>query len=336
LDVWNRLYIQSLRELGPDALGYAEHAQGYQPLREEIATYVARSRAVNCSADEVIVVNGSQQGLDLCARLLLEPGDEVAIENPGYLGASRVFEACGARLRPVPVDREGMVCERLGETAKLAYVTPAHQFPTGAALSLRRRLELIGWARRRGAAIIEDDYDSEYRYSGAPMPALQGLASGVPIVYCGTFSKVMFPGLRVGYLVVPQSLVAAFTRAKWLADRHTAMHHQSALYHFMREGHLERHIRRMRRTYALRRSALMEALDRYFGDRASVSGEAAGMHAYVRFVDPDVAVRAERNKVQLREAGAYFLGKAPADEYLLGFSTLPERSIREAIRRLAS
>ena len=279
-----------------DALGYAEYARGYEPLCEEIAKYVSRSRAVTCSADQVIVVNGSQQGLDLCARLLLEPGDEVAVENPGYSGASRVFEATGARLRPVPVDREGMVCARLGEAAKVVYVTPAHQFPTGVALSLRRRLELIGWARERRAVIIEDDYDSEYRYSGAPMPALQGLATGVPVIYCGTFSKVMFPGLRVGYLIVPQPMVAAFTRAKWLSDRHTPVHQQATLCQFMKEGLLERHIRRMRRIYELRRATLVEALQTHFGDRASVLGEAAGMHAYVRFDDPDIAARAAQEQ----------------------------------------
>jgi GntR family transcriptional regulator/MocR family aminotransferase len=336
LDSWHRLYARSLRILGSDALGYAEYTRGYEPLCEEIAKYVSRSRAVTCSADQVIVVNGSQQGLDLCARLLLEPGDEVAVENPGYSGASRVFEATGARLRPVPVDREGIVCTRLGETAKVAYVTPAHQFPTGVALSLRRRLELIGWARQRRAVIIEDDYDSEYRYSGAPMPALQGLATGVAVVYCGTFSKVMFPGLRVGYLIVPRPMVAAFTRAKWLSDRHTPVHQQATLYHFMKDGHLERHIRRMRRTYELRRTTLVESLHRHFGDRASVFGEAAGMHAYVRFSDSDIATRATRSKVQLRDSGAYYLGKAPANDYLLGFSMLSESSIREGIKRLAS
>jgi GntR family transcriptional regulator/MocR family aminotransferase len=335
LESWHRLYARSLRGLGSDALGYAEYTRGYEPLCDEIAKYVSRSRAVTCSADQVVVVNGSQQGLDLCARLLLEPGDEVAVENPGYSGASRVFEAAGARLRPVPVDREGIVCARLGETAKVAYVTPAHQFPTGVALSLRRRLELIDWARQRRAVIIEDDYDSEYRYSGAPMPALQGLATGVPVIYCGTFSKVMFPGLRVGYLIVPRPMVAAFTRAKWLADRHTPVHQQATLYHFMKDGHLERHIRRMRRTYELRRSVLVESLHRYFGDRASVLGEAAGMHAYVRFGDPDIATRAARNKVQLRDLEPYFLGKAPANDYLLGFSMLSESSIREGIKRLA-
>jgi GntR family transcriptional regulator/MocR family aminotransferase len=335
LEVWQRLYARSLRSLGAAALDYTEHVRGYEPLCEEIAKYVSRSRAVVCSADQVIVVNGSQQGLDLCGRLLLEPGAEVAVENPGYSGASRIFEACGARLRPVPVDREGIVCGRLGTTARLAYVTPAHQFPTGVALSLRRRLELIGWARQHGAVIVEDDYDSEYRYSGAPTPALQGLASEVSIIYCGTFSKVMFPGLRVGYLIVPRSMIAAFVRAKWLVDRHTPIHQQAALHHFMKEGHLERHIRRMRRTYGLRRAALVEALHDHLGDTATVLGEAAGMHAYVHFSDPEVATRARNNKVQLREVEPYYLGKVPANDYLLGFSMLTERSLREGIRRLA-
>ena len=335
LEVWHRLYAKVLRSLGSDALGYAEHVRGYEPLCEEIAKYVSRSRAVACSPDQVVVVNGSQQGLDLCARLLLEPGDEVAVENPGYTGASRVFEAAGARLRPIPVDAEGLVCSRLGDATKLAYVTPAHQFPTGVALSLRRRLELIAWARERRAVIIEDDYDSEYRYSGAPTPALQGLVSPVPVIYCGTFSKVMFPGLRVGYLIVPPSMVPAFVRAKWLADRHTPIHQQATLARFMKEGHLDRHIRRMRKIYEQRRTALVEALDTYFGESAAVSGEAAGMHAYVHFADPNIAARAERNKVQLREAAPYYLGKAPANDFLLGFSMLSERSIREAIKRLA-
>jgi GntR family transcriptional regulator/MocR family aminotransferase len=336
LELWHRLYARSLRSLGSDALDYTEHVSGYEPLCEEIAKYVSRSRAVVCTPDQVVVVNGSQQGLDLCARLLLEPGDEVALENPCYSGARRIFEAWGARLRPVPVDREGLICSRLGTTARLAYVTPAHQFPTGVALSLRRRLELIAWAREHAAVIIEDDYDSEYRYSGAPTPALQGMASEVPIIYCGTFSKVMFPGLRVGYLIVPRPMVAAFTRAKWLVDRHTPIHQQAALCSFMKEGHLERHIRRMRRIYGLRRAALVEALNVHFGDTATVLGEAAGMHAYVRFDDPDVSARAHRNKVQLREVEPYYIGKTPIADYLLGFSMLTEKGLREGVKRLVS
>jgi GntR family transcriptional regulator/MocR family aminotransferase len=336
LEAWRRLYVRSLRELGSEALGYAEHAQGYEPLRREIAKYATRARAVSCSADQVIVVNGSQQGLDLCARLLIDPGDEVVVENPGYRGARGVFRAFGAQLRPVPVDGEGLVCSHLGATARLAYVTPAHQFPTGAALSLRRRLELIRWAREHKVIIIEDDYDSEYRYSGAPMPALQGLASDAPVIYCGTFSKVMFPALRIGYLIVPPTLIDAFRRAKWLADGDAPVHQQVALHQFISEGHLERHIRRMRRTYGLRRAALVESLEIHFGSQASVLGEAAGMHAYVRIPDRGLAARASQNRVQLRKADEYFIVNAPENEFLMGFSMLGERSIREGIRRISN
>ena len=335
LDLWRRLYVSSLKSVGTDALDYAEHGQGYLPLREEIARYVSRTRGISCSSEEIIVVSGSQQGLDLCARLLLEPGDEVALENPGYFGARRVFEACGARLRPVRVDGEGLVCEELGDAARLAYVTPARQFPTGIALSSRRRKELICWARAHRAVIVEDDYDSEYRYSGASMPALYGAAPDVAVIYCGSFSKVMFPGLRIGYLVVPRSLVATFARAKWLVDRHTPVHQQATLHRFMSEGHLDRHIRRMKKTYAQRRTVLLESLAHHFGERVQVLGEAAGTHAYVRLDDPELMARAERNKVQLREADRYYIGTPPPNEYLLEFSMLSERSIREGIRRLA-
>jgi GntR family transcriptional regulator/MocR family aminotransferase len=335
LDLWRRLYVSSLKSIGTDALDYAEHAQGYLPLREEITKYVQRTRGISCSAEEVVIVNGSQQGLDLCARLFLEPNDEVAIENPGYVGARSVFEACGARLRPVRVDEEGLVCSELGDAARLVYVTPARQFPVGVALSPRRRKALMTWARQHRALIVEDDYDAEYRYSGARMPALYGTANDVAVIYCGSFSKVMFPGLRLGYLIVPQSLAATFARAKWLADRHTPIHQQATLHRFMSEGHLDRHIRRTRRTFAKRRAALVDALERHFGARAQVLDEAAGTHAYVRFKDPEIAARAERNKVLIRGADRYYIGAPALNEYLLEFSMLGERSIREGIKRLA-
>ena len=335
LDLWRRLYVSALKEIGTDALDYAEYGQGYLPLREEIVKYVSRTRGIAACAEEIVIVSGSQQGLDICARLFLERGDEVAFENPGYFGARLVFEACGARLRPVRIDEEGLVCGELGDGARLVYVTPARQFPTGVALSPRRREKLLEWARTHRAVIVEDDYDSEYRYSGTPTRALYGTARDVAVIYCGSFSKVMFPGLRIGYLVVPQPLIAMFARAKWLLDRHTPMHQQATLHRFMSEGHLERHVRRMRRTYAQRREVLMEALERHFAGRVQVLGEAAGTHAYVRLDDPEVAARAERNKVQLRDASRYFMGTARLNEYLLEFSVLSERSIREGIRRLA-
>lgn len=335
-EMWRGLYVRTLRQLGQAVWGYADHVQGYEPLRQEIAKHVAHTRAVVCSADQVIVVNGSQQGLDLCARVLLEEGDEVVMENPGYTGARGIFGSSGAQLRAVPVDQEGLVCSRLGSKAKLVYVTPTHQFPTGVALSLRRRLELFRWARAHNAVVFEDDYDSEYRYSGAPMPALQSLASGAPTIYCGTFSKVMFPALRIGYLIVPPELIDVFRRAKWHADRNTPVHQQAVLHRFMCDGHLERHIRRMRHAYELRRTALVESLEMHFGSRAIVLGEAAGMHAYVRIDDPGLLARARCNKVLLRKADEYFIGPAPESDYIFGFSMLSERTIRKGIKRLAN
>ncbi len=333
--LWRRILSRNLRHASHEIFDYADHVQGHEPLRREIAGYVTRSRAVNCTPAQVIVVNGSQQGLDLCARLLFDRGDRVAMENPGYPGAIRTFQAHGAQLQPVPVDHDGIVCRDIGEGARAVYVTPSHQYPTGAAMSLNRRLELLAWARRQAAVIIEDDYDSEYRYSGAPLPALQGLAEDVPVIYCGTFSKMMFPGLRIGYLIVPEPLVAAFTRAKRLADNFTPVLQQAALRDFIAEGHLERHIRRMRRLYGSRRDALLDALNRYFGDTVTIYGGAAGMHAFVRIDDKGLRERAKRNKVQLRSAQSCFLQGGGPDRYLFGFSSLTERAIRDGIRRIA-
>jgi GntR family transcriptional regulator / MocR family aminotransferase len=332
--IWQKLLVRNLRASDLRMFDYSVGGWAHPALRHEIAAYVSRSRAVRAEADQVIVVNGSQQALDLCARLLVDPGDEVAIENPGYQGARQVFEACGARLRPLPVGPEGVEARGLGRRTRVLYVTPSHQFPSGASLSVARRLELIEWAKRSEAAILEDDYDSEYRYNGAPLPAMQGLAGGAPVIYIGTFSKVMFPGLRIGYVLAPPLLAKAFARAKWLADRQTPMLEQAALADFLREGHLERHIRRMRRLYGRRREALVESLDRYFGAGARVLGDPAGMHALVRFEDNGVAARAEAGRVQIASSTPYYLGKAPANEYVFGFSTLGERAIREGVRRL--
>jgi GntR family transcriptional regulator/MocR family aminotransferase len=333
--LWRKLMNRHLRAAKADVFDYADYTAGYPPMRAEIASYVSRMRAVHATFDQVVVVNGSQQSLDLCARLLISPGDEVGFENPGYQGARRIFEAAGARLRPLAVSAEGVVLSDLGRKTKLVYITPSHQFPTGVSMSLATRLELIAWARRSGAVIVEDDYSSEYRYSGPPLPSLQGLAGDVPVIYIGTFSKVMFPGLRIGYLIVPRSLVKTFTRAKWLQDRSTPVLEQKALYDFMREGHLERHIRRMRRLYGARREALAGALARNFGDRVHILGDAAGMHLMAAFDDPRVAERAERNRVQLLSAAAYYLTKPPGNEFIFGFSSVGERTIREGIKRMA-
>jgi GntR family transcriptional regulator/MocR family aminotransferase len=340
--LWRKLVMRHLRAATHELFDYrelfdyAEQSAGYQSLRGEIAAYVARSRAVRCTPEQVVIVNGSQQGLDLCVRLLIDPGDEVAFENPGYQGASRIFQAHGARLRPARIDSDGIVIGDLGPKARLVYVTPSHQFPTGVSMSLARRLELIEWARVQEAAIIEDDYDSEYRYSGAPLPSLQGLANGVPVIYIGTFSKVMFPGLRIGYVIAPPRFVAALKRAKWLADRHTSLLDQAALTDFIREGHLERHIRRMRRLYGRRREVLVEALARHFGDSAKVRGDAAGMHLLVRFDDDGIVESAAARKVLVMSASSYYLTKPPSGEFIFGFSSIGERTIREGVKRLAA
>jgi GntR family transcriptional regulator/MocR family aminotransferase len=340
--LWRKLVMRHLRAATHELFDYrelfdyAEQSAGYQPLRREIAAYVARSRAVHCTAEQVVIVNGSQQGLDLCVRLLIDPGDEVAFENPGYQGASRIFQAHGARLRPARIDSDGIVIGDLGRKARLVYVTPSHQFPTGVSMSLARRLELIEWARSQGVAIIEDDYDSEYRYTGAPLPSLQGLAQDVPVIYIGTFSKVMFPGLRIGYIIAPPRFVTALKRAKWLADRHTSLLDQAALTDFIREGHLERHIRRTRRLYGRRREVLVEALARHFGDSAKVRGDAAGMHLLVQFEDDGIVERATARKVMLMSASSYYLTKPPNGEFIFGFSSIGERTIREGVQRLAA
>ena len=340
--LWRKLVTRHLRAASHELydyaglFDYAEQSAGYEPLRREIAAYVARSRAVRCTPEQVVIVNGSQQGLDLCVRLLLDAGDQVAFENPGYQGARQIFQAHGARLRAARIDPDGIVIGDLGRKTRLVYVTPSHQFPTGVSMSLARRLELIEWARGQGASIIEDDYDSEYRYSGAPLPSLQGLARGVPVIYIGTFSKVMFPGLRIGYVVAPHRLVAALKRAKWLTDRHTSLLDQAALTDFIREGHLERHIRRMRRLYGRRRQVLVESLARHFGAKAQLRGDAAGMHLLVKFDDDRIAERAAENKVRLMSASVYYLKNAPRGEFIFGFSSIGERAIREGVKRLAA
>lgn len=334
LPLWRRVLGRQMRKLAPSVFNYAEHSAGYQHLRDQIAAYVTRLRAVRCSPEQVVIVGGSQQGLDLCARLLIEPGDVVGLENPGYQGARRVFATYGARLQPLPIDASGIVLRGLPRKVRLVYVTPSHQYPTGVSMSLARRLELIEWTKRSGAVVVEDDYCSEYRYSGPPLPSLQGLASGAAIIYVGTFSKVMFPGLRIGYVIAPPSLIPSFQRAKGLADRQTPMLEQAALADFLSEGYMERHIRRMRRLYGSRRESLLDSLRKHFGDGAHVMGDAAGMHAMVQFEDKTITQRARRNRVELVSADEYYLTKPPGNEFIFGFSALPERAIQEGIKRL--
>jgi GntR family transcriptional regulator / MocR family aminotransferase len=334
--LWRRLVSRHLRRTVPEIVGAAAGPHGYPMLRREIATYLARTRAVRCTPDQVIVVNGSQQALDLCARLLLDPDDAVAVEEPGYAGVRQLFAAHGARLHQLPVTDAGASLANVGTDVRVVHVTPSHQFPTGVSMTLPRRLELLDWARGSGAVIIEDDYDSEYRYSGPPLPAMHSLGTGATVIYVGTFSNVMFYGLRLGYVVVPPGLLDAFATAKWLADRNSPMLEQAALADFIAEGHLDRHVRRMRRLYKRRRDVLLDAIARAFGDAARIRGDAAGMHLSVRLPDPRrVRANAAKHGVHIAGSELYYVGKAPADEFLVSFSAIAERTIREGIRRLA-
>ena len=237
MQAWNRILLRCARKALISDLDYGL-AAGNPALRQAICTHLRRSRAVQCDPSRIIVVNGSQQALDLITRILIERGDAVAIENPAYQGTSEVLRTAGARLLPVPVDRQGLDPDRLPERARAVFVTPSHQFPTGATLSLERRIALLDWARRKNAVVVEDDYDGEFRYEGQPLESLQGLDRDSRVVYIGTFSRTVFSSLRIGYLVAPSPLVPALTAAKWLCDRHTPNLEQQTLGRVHRERRL--------------------------------------------------------------------------------------------------
>ena len=257
--LWAQLAARRIRRATAALLLQCE-PMGYRPLREAVTDYLTTSRGVRCTVDQVAIVSGVQEALDLVARIFLNPGDRVCMENPGYIGASRLFEGFGVKISGLPVDREGMAVPppRLRDV-RLVHVTPGHQFPLGVSMSLPRRLALLEWARSSGALIFEDDYDSEYRYSGRPLPALQGLDRSGTVLFAGTFNKVMFPSLRLGYLVLPPDLVEPFAAVRSLTMRHGPLLDQAVLCDFISEGHFGRHIRRMREVYAERLSVLLEA-----------------------------------------------------------------------------
>ncbi len=278
LPAWKRAIQAALVRRQPH-LRYGE-AAGLADLRAALQGYLWRARGMRCEAEQIIVVNGAQQGLDLCARLLLDAGDTAVMEEPGYGLARQVFQAAGAQVVPVPVDGEGLRTDAL-PAARLAYVTPAHQFPLGCIMSVARRQGLIAWAERVGAHIIEDDYDSEYRFDVGPIPPLHSLDGGRRVLYLGTVSKTLSPTLRLGYLVVPPALAGAFVTAKRLADRHTSTLEQAALASLMESGVYERHVRRVRRRNAERRAALLAALKAQLGGAITVVGADAGLHVVI-------------------------------------------------------
>jgi GntR family transcriptional regulator/MocR family aminotransferase len=337
---WRRLLSRQYRTENITNLSYAENGCGEPTLRHAIAGYLARARAVRCAPEQILMVNGSQQALSLIAQVLLNRGDNAALEEPGYQGARHAFQVQGAKLLPVKVDECGVMPTALpARGAKLLYVTPSHQFPTGAVLPLSRRLELLQWAQTTGTWLIEDDYDSEFRYDSRPFPSLQGLASGEQVLYVGTFSKVLFPALRIGYLVVPPALTQVFEKAKWVQDRHNPTLEQRALAEFISEGYFERHLRRMRRLYDQRRQTLVRALQTHFGERVTILGANSGMHLMIRLQtrlsESAIIERAASAGVGIVSASIYYLGHGKGNEFVLGYASLSERKIQEGIRRLA-
>jgi GntR family transcriptional regulator/MocR family aminotransferase len=340
-ELWAGLVARHWRHLTPALSGYGFSA-GYEPLRRAIARYVGEARAVRCEPEQVIVVAGAQQGLDLTARVLLDAGDSVWFEEPGYVGARGAFMAAGARLVPVPVDREGLNVSagvRLNESARMAYISPSHQYPLGVVMSLARRLELLDWAGRTGAWILEDDYDSEYRFVGRPLASLHGIDAGGSVIYLGTFSKVLLPTLRLAYLVVPATLVETFLAVRAMADHQSPIVEQMALAEFIAEGHFSRHIRRTRVLYAERQAALVSAAGELEG-LLELSPSDAGLQL-MGWLPPGVDDRAAGRAACDHDVDAWPLSSFcmhPPERggLLLGYSAWTPREIREGARKLAA
>jgi GntR family transcriptional regulator/MocR family aminotransferase len=344
-DVWSRLEARRWRH--PDHhMGYSDPA-GYWPLREMLCVYLRASRGVNCTPEQIVITSGSQQALFLLSALLLDPGEGVWLESPGYQGAAAPFEVAGARMCLVPVDAEGMdVAYGAAHypDAKMVFATPSHQLPLGTTMSLARRLELLRWASANKAWIIEDDYDSEYRYTGPPLASLQSLDRDDCTIYVGTLSKVLFPGLRIGYVVAPPALVDAIVSAKATIDRHTAIVPQMTLADFMAAGHFGRHIKRTREAYAERRAALLKGIDRHLADDLECGPSDAGLDLYVRFRrghDETRVVQAALERGVEMRALSYYRNRmaTPACEaapgLVLGFAGVTPDEIAHGVKVLA-
>jgi GntR family transcriptional regulator / MocR family aminotransferase len=339
-EIWARLSAQRWRNPPRELLGYGDPA-GYFPLRRSISEYLGAARGVHCEPEQIIIISGSQQGLDLAARILLQPGDAAWIEDPGYLGARGAFLSAGAQLIPVPVDKEGLdVAAGIATepTARMVYVSPSHQYPLGVTMSLKRRLALLEWASQAAMWILEDDYDSEYRYAGRPLAALQGLDKDGRVLYIGTFSKVLFPSLRLGYLVVPPELVETFVRARALSDRHSPSMEQAFLADFIDQGHFARHIRRMRALYAERQEILVSAAQKDLAGLLEVDRAEAGMHL-VGWLNPAIDDQVSSNRaltfgVDASALSSFCMEVKLRPALLLGYAGLPEPDIREGVKKL--
>lgn len=338
-DIWGRLATRRWRRASAKLLLGCE-ASGYVPLRQAIAEYLVTSRGVRCTWQQVVVVAGVQEAIDLVARLWLGPGDRVGMENPGYPGAVRVFRALGAEISWLSVDSEGAVPDaRRLSGARMVYVTPSHQFPLGVNMSLGRRLQIIAWARKENAIIFEDDYDSEFRYAARPIPALQGLDDNGVVVFAGSFSKVLFPALRLGYVVVPEDLVGRFEAAKSITTRHAQLLDQAVLTDFIAEGHFARHLRRMRQVYAERLSVLMRGAEEELAGVLTIPRVDAGLQTVgwlARGFDAlRVAAEAAKRSVEVTALQHFSHGNVARRGLQIGFAAVDSNEIRRGLRELA-
>lgn len=340
--LWAQVAARRLRRVSTKLLAGGE-TLGYRPLREAVAEYLNTSRGVKCTPDQVLIVSGAQEGLDRTARLLLNAGDLAWMEEPGYPGAAAVLRAVGAKICGVAVDAEGLDLERgirRWPRPKLVYVTPAHQFPLGVTMSLRRRLALLEWARKAGVLIFEDDYDSEYRYSGRPVPALQGLDRAGVVIFGGSFSAVMFPAMRLGYLVVPPEMVDVFAAAQSVSTHHPPLLGQAVLCDFISEGHFARHIRKMREVYAERLSVLLKAARERLDGLVEISNVEAGLQTIGWLPDrtsaDDVAAAAAKKNVEVIPLQQYGFGRVRGNGIVLGFAAVEPKELRRGVEELAA
>ncbi|GAA2998952.1 PLP-dependent aminotransferase family protein [Streptosporangium longisporum] len=339
-ETWRGLLTRELRPALTRSPGYGDPA-GHAHLREAIARHVGISRSVRASAADVLVTQGAQQALDLIGRVLIEPGCEVAVEDPGYPPARRLFRSLGARVTGVPVDAEGLDVSALPDSARLVYVTPSHQFPLGTAMSLGRRTALLDWAGRRGAVVIEDDYDSEFRFGGRPLEPLQSLDRDGHVVYVGSFSKTLLPMLRLGFLIAPASLRPALRTAKRLTDWHGETPTQAALARFIDEGLLARHVRRATREYAARRERILSTLGRDFSGLLEPVPSAAGLHLCAHLA-PGAGTGTDRLRSRAARAGVAVDDLAPYHDagparpgLVIGYGSIPAERITPGLERLA-
>jgi GntR family transcriptional regulator / MocR family aminotransferase len=338
--IWSRLVARHCRRMGAKSFHYGD-MMGFKALRETIASYLRTARSLHCEADQIMIVSGSQQALELSARVLLDPGSRVWMEEPGYGLARDVFALAGCRLVPVPVDAEGLDVSagiKRYRKARAAFVTPSHQFPLGSTLSASRRLQLLDWAQSSGSWIIEDDYDSEYRYESLPIASLQGLDADARVIYIGTFSKVLFPSLRLGYVVIPPDLADGFLTIRRAMDLGAPGFYQEVLADFIGEGHFARHIRRMRVLYHARRTALVASIGKELGPAVDVLGSEAGMHLAIALEsggnDMEIAERAAQQNLWIWPLSRSYMGEAPRQGFILGFGSTPVAEIPRAVRKL--